>query len=61
MSMGRLAVELPYVLPDQKTAFITDDGSNVVFAMYKADVAGDLSAGTLFCQKLTQTSSVGGG
>eukprot|EP00958_Prasinococcus_capsulatus_P007678 scaffold706_cov418-Prasinococcus_capsulatus_cf.AAC.46 len=40
MSMGRLAIELPYVMPDQKTAFITDDGTNVLFAMYKADTPG---------------------
>ena len=43
MSMGRLAIELPYVMPDQKTAFITDDGTNVLFAMYKADNAGRLA------------------
>jgi len=59
MSMGRLAIELPYVMPDQKTAFITDDGTNVLFAMYKADTPGDLTQGTLYGAKFIQLSEVG--
>lgn len=60
-AMGRVAVELAYVMPDQKTAYITDDGTNVGLYMFIADKAGDLSAGTLYAAKWIQTSSVGAG
>jgi secreted PhoX family phosphatase len=60
-AMGRLAVELAYVMPDSKTAYITDDGTNVGLYMFVADAAGDLNAGTLYAAKLTQTSGDGAG
>lgn len=60
-SMGRLAIELAYVMPDEKTAYITDDGTNVGLFMFVADTAGDLSAGTLYGMKWNQTSSKGVG
>ncbi|WP_102226755.1 PhoX family protein [Acidimangrovimonas sediminis] len=60
-SMGRVAVELANVMPDRKTVYISDDGTNVGLFMYKADVAGDLSAGTLYAAKWTQTSAEGAG
>jgi secreted PhoX family phosphatase len=60
-SMGRLALELPYVMPDRKTVYMTDDGAMVGLFMYKATTAEDLSAGTLYAAKLTQTSATGGG
>ena len=28
-TLGRMAVELAYVMPDRKTVYITDDGTNV--------------------------------
>lgn len=37
MAMGRLAIELPYVMPDSRTVYITDDGSNVMLAMFVSD------------------------
>lgn len=37
MVMGRTAVELPYVMPDDKTVYITDDGLNRVFTMFVSD------------------------
>jgi secreted PhoX family phosphatase len=40
LSMGRLAIELAYVMPDRKTAYITDDGTNVVFTKFVADRVG---------------------
>jgi len=55
-SMGRAAWELAYVMPDQKTAYLTDDGTNVGFYMYIADSAQDLSAGTLYGAKWNQTA-----
>jgi secreted PhoX family phosphatase len=60
-SMGRVAVELANVMPDQKTAYISDDGTNVGLFRFVADTAGDLTAGQLFAAKWVQTSNVGAG
>lgn len=60
-SMGRLAFELGKVMPNQKTAYMSDDGTNVGFFRYEADKAQDLSAGTLYAAKLTQKSKDNGG
>jgi secreted PhoX family phosphatase len=60
-SMGRAAWELAYVMPDEKTAYLSDDGTNVGFYMYVADTAKDLSAGTLYAAKWIQTSAQNGG
>jgi len=60
-AMGRMAIELAYVMPDQKTAYITDDGTNVGLFMFVADKKKDLSAGTLYALKWNQTSSAGVG
>ena len=60
-SMGRAAWEMAYVMPDEKTAYLADDGTDVGFYMYVADTAQDLSAGTLYAAKWIQTSGTGGG
>lgn len=60
-SMGRVAVELANIMPDQKTAYISDDGTNVGLFRYVADTAADLSAGQLYAAKWTQTSDIGAG
>lgn len=60
-AMGRTANELAYVMPDSKTAYITDDGTMVGLYMFKADTAEDLSSGTLHAARLTQTSADNGG
>lgn len=60
-SMGRVAHELAYVMPNKKTTYITDDGANVGLFRYEADSAGDLTSGELFVAKWTQTSSTNGG
>ncbi len=60
-SMGRVAVELAYVLPDRKTAYISDDGTNVILQRFVADNEDDLSSGTLYAAKWTQTSGEGAG
>lgn len=60
-SMGRFAHELAYVMPDQKTVYLSDDGQNVSFFLYVADKAANLSSGTLYAAKWKQTSSKGGG
>ena len=61
MAMGRLAVELAYVMPDKKTVYISDDGTNVGFFMFIADQANNLSSGHLYAAKWVQTSADNGG
>ncbi len=60
-SMGRAAWEMAYVMPDEKTAYLSDDGSNVGLYMYVADAAQDLSSGALYAAKWIQTSDEGAG
>ena len=60
-AMGRFSHELAYTMPDQKTVYLTDDGTNVGFYRFVADTAGDLGAGTLYAMKWNQTSAENGG
>ncbi len=60
-SMGRFSHELSYVMPDEKTVYMSDDGTNVGFFMFIADKKRDLSAGTLYAAKWNQTSNIGAG
>jgi secreted PhoX family phosphatase len=53
-AMGRSANELSIVMPDQKTVYITDDGTNTMLLMFVADEAGNLDAGTLYAGKWHQ-------
>jgi len=56
-TMGRVAHELAYVMPNQKTAYISDDGTNVGLFRFEADKEGDLSSGVLYVAKWKQTSA----
>ncbi len=60
-AMGRLAFELSYVLPDQKTVYSSDDGTNVSIYMFIADRKTDLSSGTLYGAVWNQISTENGG
>jgi len=53
-AMGRFSHENAVVMPDNKTVYLSDDGTDVVFFKFVADKAGDLSAGTLYAAKVTQ-------
>ncbi|HYN76861.1 MAG TPA: alkaline phosphatase PhoX, partial [Lamprocystis sp. (in: g-proteobacteria)] len=53
-AMGRQASELSFAMPDQKTVYITDDGTNTMLLMFIADAAENLDAGTLYAAKWTQ-------
>lgn len=55
-SMGRMGHELSYVMPDQRTVYESDDETNTSYYLYMADKAADLSAGTLYAMKLSQTT-----
>jgi len=56
-AMGRLSFELGDVMPDRRTVYMGDDGNDVILAMFVADRAEDLSAGTLYAAKWTQTDA----
>src|SRR5262245_48312108 len=56
---GRRALELAYVMPDKKTVYLSDDGSNDGFYMFVAKNAGDLSEGQLYAARWFQTSTPG--
>ncbi len=53
-AMGRFSHENGVVMPDGKTVYHGDDGTDVVFFKFVADEAGDLSAGTLYAAKAIQ-------
>ncbi|WP_324951514.1 alkaline phosphatase PhoX [Archangium sp.] len=55
---GRRALELAYVMPDRRTAYLSDDGSNDGFYMFVAKRPGDLSEGQLYAARWFQTSGV---
>lgn len=57
-TLGRFSHENAVVMPDLKTVFLSDDGTGVVFFKFVADTAGDLSVGTLYGAKVTQTAGV---
>ena len=60
-TLGRIARELAYVMPDNRTIYSTDDGDNVGFFKFIADAPADFSSGTLYAAKVNETSDVGGG
>ena len=60
-AMGRASHELAYVMPDKKTVYMTDDGTNDGFYRFVADKPENLSKGTLYAAKWKQTTSVGAG
>ncbi|TDV08118.1 PhoX family protein [Paraburkholderia caballeronis] len=59
--LGRISHELIQVMPDRRTVLMGDDATNGGLFMFVADKAEDLSAGTLYVAKWTQTSSAGAG
>lgn len=60
-AMGRFAHELAYVMPDDRTVYLSDDGQNVGLFMFIADQPRDMSAGTLYAARWNQTSPDGVG
>ena len=53
-TMGRYSHENGVVMPDNRTVYLSDDGTGTVFFKFVADKAGDMSAGTLYAAKATQ-------
>lgn len=60
-AMGRIALELGYVMPDGKTVYLSDDGTNVGLFRFVANRPGDLSAGALWVAQWNQKESSGAG
>ncbi|HJV61984.1 MAG TPA: alkaline phosphatase PhoX [Albitalea sp.] len=59
--MGRISHELVQVMPDERTVLMGDDATNGALFMFVADVARDLSAGTLYAAKWTAVTTTQGG
>ena len=59
--LGRISHELVQVMPDERTVLMGDDTTNGGLFMFVADRPRDLSRGTLYVAKWTQTSSAGAG
>ncbi|MCG8670560.1 MAG: PhoX family protein [Pseudomonadales bacterium] len=53
-TLGRSAHENAVIMPDEKTVYLTDDGTDKGFYKFVAREAGDLSAGTLYAAKVFQ-------
>ena len=60
-NMGRISHELVAVLPDERTVLMGDDATNGGAFLFIADRARDLSSGTLYVGKWSQTSGIGPG
>lgn len=60
-AMGRLATELAEVMPDERTAYMGDDGRDTMMFMFVADQPRDLSAGTLYAARWEQRAADNGG
>lgn len=54
---GRQSYEMSYVMPDEKTVYSTDDGTNCIFSKFVATKAKDIKDGKNYCMKMTQTSA----
>ena len=52
-AFGKYSPEMALVMPDERTVYITDDGSYAGFFMFVADKQRDLSSGTLYMAKWT--------
>jgi secreted PhoX family phosphatase len=60
-ALGRFARELADVQPDGRTVYMGDDGAYTGLFLFVADEKNDLSEGTLYAGKWTQTSDANGG
>jgi len=60
-AMGRISLELPLVMPDEKTVYLSDDAKDGIRLMFIADRPRDLTSGSLYAAKWLQTSGKDGG
>lgn len=60
-AMGRLSMELAEIMPDERTAYMGDDGRDTMMFMFVADQPRDLSSGTLYAGRWYQSFAEAGG
>jgi secreted PhoX family phosphatase len=60
-ALGRIARELADVQPDGRTVYMGDDGAYTGLFLFVAEKWGDLSEGTLYAARWSQTSDANGG
>lgn len=60
-AMGRGTWEQALIMPDQRTAYLGDDGNHVAMFMFVADKAADLGSGSLYAARWHQVRSDRGG
>jgi uncharacterized protein len=60
-AMGRISLELPLVMPDEKTVYLSDDAKDGIRLMFIADRPRDLTSGRLYAAKWLQKSGKNGG
>ncbi|MEA2111555.1 MAG: DUF839 domain-containing protein [Campylobacterota bacterium] len=58
-AMGKGTWEMAKIMNDGRTAYYGDDGKNVAMFMFVADKKNDMSSGTMYAAKWTQTSAAG--
>ena len=61
LAMGRLSFELVEMMPDERTAYMGDDGRDTMLFMFVADRPRDLSEGTLYAARWQQIDVKDGG
>ena len=61
LAMGRLSFELVEMMPDERTAYMGDDGRDTMMFMFVADRPRDLSEGTLYAAQWQQIDGHDGG
>jgi uncharacterized protein len=54
LTLGRLAVEMAVVMPDDKTVYVSDDDDTDALVAFVMDSPGDLSSGTLYAARFLQ-------
>ncbi|MCB9668988.1 MAG: DUF839 domain-containing protein [Alphaproteobacteria bacterium] len=60
-AMGRFSHEIAYVLPDERTVYLSDDGRGAGFFMFVADQPAQLASGHLYAAQFHQESEQAGG
>ncbi|HET8705526.1 MAG TPA: hypothetical protein VFM46_04405, partial [Pseudomonadales bacterium] len=60
-SMGRVSNKITYIMPDHRTAYISDSGQGGGLYLFVADAPANLSAGTLYAAKWAQRNADGAG
>jgi hypothetical protein len=60
-AMGRFSHEIAYVLPDERTVYLSDDGRAGGMFLFVADKPAELSSGTLYAMRWRQESAERGG